>query len=483
VNNLDPYEAFAQYLTRGFEALGASFRPVVPQDLKGQYFVIKKTGHLSIGEAPSSAPKPNQKAFEDFNSQVTCHIAMLPALLAVKLGYGNEVVQELMLINDANIRDVGMQFSEYNHFTGMMVDVEGRNLRSKDVEHRLCEVIAGSEKLSEKAQEILATENGFSSVAYQMMFFDNKELWPATRIAAQLESKNTTNLAVYKDFYDAEGSQDVPNRSYDDLFARLGVTIPAVVNSKYFKPMFFEDLIERAYRQDEFAAEIIEYGLTHRDQTIQKAFARGIAYALVFEVERFDEDDVEHVLALITNELEGAKLPVYGRSLVTELNLLPVGFDPDDDELDPNIYPGLCNRTTIVKRLITELMSTEPGDVAFGQFHALGTLSRLRLPEQDISGIDHSKAIHYLLAAYNAFTDSDPQLKNHQDIAHLHKCVHDCLETFLTILPKDQFSYEGLEGLSQDKILMLATAGFDMFKLPKMELPTLGRHFTNELGI
>ena len=483
MTNLDPYDAFAQYLTRGFEALGESFRPVVPQDLKGQYFVIKKTGRLTLGEAPSAVPKPNQKAFEDFNSQVTCHIAMLPALLAVKLGYGNKVVQELMLLNDANIRDVGLQFSEYNHFTGMTVDVEGRNLRPKDIERRFCEVIAGSEELSEKAQEILATENGFSSEAYQMMFFDNKELWPATRIAAQIESKNTTNLDVYKDFYDAEGEQDVPNRSFDTLFTRLGVTIPEIVNSKYFKPRFFEDLIERAYRQDEFAAEIIEYGLTHPDQTIQKAFARGMAYSLMFEVESFDEDDLEHVLTFITNELEGAKHPVYARSLVTELNLLPVGFDPDDDELDPNIYCGLCDRATVVKRLINELMSTDPGDVAFGQLHALGNLTTLRLPEQDMSGIDHSKAVHYILAAYAAYTDSNPQLKSHQDMAYLHKRVHSCLETFLTILPKDQFVYEDLKELSQDQILLLATAGFDMFKLPKMELPTKGRHFTNQLGI
>lgn len=483
MNNLDPHEAFAQYLTKGFEALGASFRPVVPHDLKGQYFVIKKTGFLSLGEVPSSVPKPNQKAFEDFNAQVTCHIDMLPALLALKLGYGNEVLQELMVLNDANIRDVGMQFSEFNHFTGMMVDVDGRNLRPKDVEHRFCEVIAGSEKLSAKAQEILATENGFASVAYQMMFFDNKDLWPATRIADQLESKNLKNLAIFKDFYESEGEHDLPNGSYDELFTRLGVTIPAVVNSKYFKPMFFEDLIERAYANDTFAAEILTYGLNHPDPTTQKAFARGVTYSLVFEVERFDEGDTDSVLAFIKSELEGTKHFGYAQSLVTELNLLPVGFDPDEDELDSSTYPGLSESSTVVKRLITELMATAPGDVAFGQFHALGNLTTLCLPEQDISGIDHAKAVHYLMAAYTAFTDGNPQLKNYQDNAYLHKRVHACLETFLTILPKDKFGYEGLEGLSQDQILMLATAGFDMLKLPKMELPTMGRHFTNQLGI
>lgn len=483
MNILDPHDAFAQYLTKGFEALGASFRPVVPHDLKGQYFIIKKSGFLSLGEVPSSVPKPNQKAFEDFNTQVTCHIDMLPALLAIKLGYGNEVVQELMELNDASIRDVGMQFSEYNHFTGMMVDVEGRNLRPTDVERRFCEVIAGSVKLSEQAKEILATEHGFATVAYQMIFFDNQDLWLSTRIAAQLESKNLKNLAVFRAFYEAEGERDLPNGSYDELFTRLGVTIPAVVNSKYFKPMFFEDLIERSYANDAFAAEILSYGLNHPDLATQKAFARGVTYSLVFEVERFDEGDTDNVLAFIKNELESTKHFGYAQSLVTELNLLPVDFDPDEDELDSSTYPGLSESTTVVKRLITELMATDPGDVAFGQFHALGNLTTLCLPEQDISGIDHSKAIHYILAAYTAFTDSNPQLKNHQDISYLHKRVHACLETFLTILPKDQFAYEGLEGLSQDHILMLATAGFDMLKLPKMELPTLGRHFTNELGI
>lgn len=483
MNSLDPHDAFAQYLEKGFATHGSSFRPVVPQDLKGQYFPIKKTGVLALGDVPSSTPKPNQRAFEDFNTQVTCHIEMLPALLAIKLGYGNEVVQELMELNDATIREVGLQFTGYNHFTGMMVDVEGRNLRPNDVEHRLCAVIAGSAKLSAETKKILETENGFTSIAYQMMFFDNKDLWPATRIAEQLKSKNSTNLAIYKDFYKAEGEHDLPNGNYDDLFARLGISIPAVVNSKYFKPMFFEDLIERAYVNDAFAAEILGYGLNHPDPNMQKAFARGVAYSLVFECERFEEGDTDRVLAFIKNELESTKHFDYAQSLITELNLLPLNFDPEEDELDSSTYPGLSEKSTVVKRLLAELMATDPGDVAFGQFYALGNLTTLCLPEQDISGIDHSKAVHHILAAYNAFTDSDPQLKNRQDIAYLHKRVHACMETLLTDLPKDKFAYEGLQGLSQEQILMLATAGFDMLKLPKMEFPTLGRHFTNELGI
>lgn len=478
MNNLDPYEAFAKYLAEGFDALGSSFRPVIPADLDGYHYIIKKSAGLKLGQ---SLLKVN--AFDDIECQVACYIKILPALLAIRLGYDNKVVQELMELNDANIPEIGMQFSEFDDATHVMVNVEGRTLRPKDLELRFCEVIAGSEVLSEKALKIMATENGHITAAYQMIFVDNKELWPASRIAKQLESKNTRNLAVFKGFYDSEGEQDLPNGRYDELFKRLGVTIPAVVNSKYFKPMFFEDLIERAYVNDAFAAEILTYGLNHPDQITQKAFARGITYSLVFEVERFDEGDTDNVLAFIKNELESTKHFGYAQSLVTELNLLPVGFDPDEDELDSATYPGLSESSTVVKRLITELMATDPGDVAFGQFHALGNLTTLCLPDQDISGIDHSKAIHYILAAYAAYTDSNPQLKSHQDIAYLHKRVHACLETFLTILPKDQFVYEDLEGLSQDQILMLATAGFDMFKLPKMELPTLGRHFTNELGI
>lgn len=483
MNTLDPHESFAQYLAKGFEDLGAAFRPVVPEDLKGQFFIIENTGALSLGDVPTSTPRPDQKAFEDFNAQVTCHIAILPALLAIKLGFGDEVVQEMLELNDANISDAKLQYSGYNHFTGMMVDVEGRNIRPKDVERRICGAIAGSEKLAEKAKHILETENGYVDIAYQMMFFDNQELWPATRIAEQLESKNTRNLAVFKGFYESEGEFDLPNGNYDELFKRLGVTIPAVVNSKYFKPMFFEDLIERSYANDTFAAETLGYGLNHPDPVTRKAFARGVAYSLVFEVERFDEGDIDSVLAFIKHELEGAKQLGYAQSLVTELNLLPVDFDPDEDELDRATYPGLTDTSTVVKRLITELMETDPGDIAFGQLHAFGNLKTLCLPEQDISGIDHGKAVLHIMAAYRAFTDSDPQLKNHQDIAYLHKRVHACLETFLTILPKADFDYTTLGDLTQGEILMLATAGFDMLRLPKMELSTLGKHFTNELGI
>lgn len=483
MNNLDPYDAFAKYLADGFDVLGSSFRPVIPAELVGNHFIIKKLTTSKPATDSLTLPPRNINAFDGIDSQVSCNISILPALLAIRLGYSDQVVQALMELNGASIRDIDMQFSEYDDSTKVMVDVEGRSLSPNDVERRLREAIATSERLSHEAQKILATENGYAAAAYKMIFVENEELWPATRISRQLESKNTRNLDIFKGFYESEGEHDLPNGSYDELFIRLGVTIPAVVNSKYFKPMFFEDLIERAYVNDTFAAEILTYGLNHPNPTTQKAFARGVTYSLVFEVERFDEGDTDNVLAFIKNELESTKHFGYAQSLVTELNLLPVGFDPDEDELDSSTYPGLSESSTVVKRLITELMATAPGDVAFGQFHALGNLTTLCLPEQDISGIDHAKAVHYLMAAYTAFTDGNPQLKNYQDNAYLHKRVHACLETFLTILPKDQFTYEGLEGLSQDQILMLATAGFDMLKLPKMELPTMGRHFTNQLGI
>jgi len=172
-------------------------------------------------------------------------------------------------------------------------------------------------------------------------------------------------------------------------------------------------------------------------------------------------------------------------SVVMQLNFMPQEpFTRKKNIVDTDCFDNLLDSPqSILGQVAAEMTSLAPDDFALAHFMAFSQIKTLGFLDHDCSGFDPHQLAIQVLHGYEAFSTPDGVYANNNKLEIDEVARKGAVSLISLLLRQHDFDHNAFRGLQSRSIAVLAGAGLDAARLPRMNTRDLGRVFGDDLGI
>lgn len=341
-------------------------------------------------------------------------------------------------------------------------------------------------------------EEDENSLIMVMTAAKSPRLWPKTLIsryakenegrgeAPERELSTVLHSFTPKVVHESQLPHDARGPRIDWFLDRSGMLLPAVTTKAlgYFNP--WEDLVHAASQKNcrPVIEQIMHFCLDNPPPALRPGIEHGLRGMTVASSENITDGLGIHVY--LQQTLKGTWLEPVLSSDVLKLNLLGSNdgmnviaklngnFDEDNSLWEDQARLG--------ERVFQEICATPADRIGVAHFDAVGYLGRIVGPQDYSPALAREKTLVHLLSGLQRVLGKE-QLST-EEIDEVREFAIERCKTAVRLLGhKYEFDYEGFRGLSSIGVRVLAEAGLDLRKLPRMNNRDKGRVLENDLGM
>jgi hypothetical protein len=331
-----------------------------------------------------------------------------------------------------------------------------------------------------------------SVVQFALLNSQIKENWTITKIQA-LSRAFDQGTTTPEDFFDLENTElfvnssnvpTFPNGSMIDFIARSGLLTPEVARKKLFRHEAWETMfVDWHTLNNDRWLPVFEFCIKNLAGEPRKALIRALHSLIPNDVT--DNQSVGYVYQELMDKTEEWGISDIGHSVVMKLNYLPTVPVPNKLHIkDTHSFDELLSAPqSILGQVVEEVMDVGADEFALAHFCAFKQIENLGLHKQDLSGFDPNRFTLKVMQAYEAFSTPVGVYANEGKL-ELDKMARDGAKALvLMILREHDFDHTVFKHLQSRSIAILASAGLDKTRLPKMTLQDLGSVFSEDMGL
>jgi hypothetical protein len=453
-------------------------------------------------------------ADKDYYETVHCEHVNLPLIVAFQAGLRGKLLVEIAKHHRIDVYGLietldAMRFKHYEMPDAFGGDVP---LSSLYIE---CVKVA-SEAFPDMLTLVLKTQNSVSGLNLYSIHSENPEHWPVTRLTEHMKNMEQGTVApdyrINTDCYNISSVQDtdeyLPTDAsgirYDLYLERSGMLLPEVARKKIGNVTLWEDMLDVATADDDQGMSgLFNYCIKHAPEHLRPAIYRGLA-GMTLACSGYLTDGLG-LFKYFKAKTAGTWLepishnPLFINSLmgnhILTLNRITIAFHsaaqpktpPQSSQDDMNDLLGRSitsqgQMSALMEHCLTLIMNKPVDEIGSSEFQ-IALLEKQALPEQVFSEDFRAEpAIVHMLKALESFTLPEKVgilRKNDLDEAALNSCAY----VARTLANHVELDYRAFAGLSSSGIRVLAEAGLDKRKLPRMNTKDRGILVSQELGL
>ena len=441
---------------------------------------------------------------EDIPCVISCDSINLPLIVAVQSGVASHQLVEIARHHEVNVESLldtidSIVITDYPFY-----DRNGNNIPNS----QLCiEIIKAVSIAFPNELSHVLLELQYPAVHLNMASLHSEDPthWPATRIAAHMKALEAGDdefpplkgkYYALNDFkrdssFDAYLPRDESGPRYDLYLERSGMLLPEVITKKIHPMTLWEDMVSHARVGNGLGLSgLLNYcidGAPFRFKpSIEKALQSMCGSGKDFFKSSFWQYN------FLEKRIKGTWLEAH---VFTPMLLINLVSDDDfenvleklreqgvDYTYQADDFVDLVKTPNTLNQWLADIMASEPQALGLSHFQ-IYHLERYQLPMQILS--DHWQPeviILHVLKGLELFVtnDSDQNLPKRQLDA---QAFQGCVYVAKTLASRHELDYKAFSGVSSMSIRVLAEAGLDKRRLPRMNNRDKGILVLQEMGL
>ena len=333
-----------------------------------------------------------------------------------------------------------------------------------------------------------------SVVRFALLSSQLKENWTITKIQA-LSRAFDQGTTTPEDFFDQENLElfvnsnrvpTLPNRSVVDFFSRSGLFSAEVAKKKYHLHEAWETMFIDMYTLNKDRWQpVMEFCIQNLINEPRASMIRALHAMLPHQTSSTDNPSVGYVYQDLKDRLAEWGIDDIGTSVVMQLNFLPTVPVTDKTHIrETSSFDELLSAPqTILDQVVEELKDVEADDFTLAHFCAFKQIENLGYRQQDLSCFDPNIFTLKVMQAYEAFSTPDGVYAS-PDKLKVDAIARDGAKSLVSLLLREHdFDHTVFKHLQSRSVAILAAAGLDKSRLPKMTIKDLGQVFGEDLGL
>jgi len=460
---IDATQLYQQFV-KGFEQYGSSYAPDFPEmdDLSRLELPAK-----SQFESPSYLPSAK----------------WLPAVVAASLGMSPKAIGNLL--HRYGVQPIEFEKLSWNKAIGDYQEKtpEGWNIAAR--------ILDGFETKSVYQYELGKFQHPV--VQYALLHSENEAHWSVSRIE-RISQLFKLGKATHEDFQNLENKDlfitshvapTYPNLSPVDFVMRSGLLHPDHIKKKFNLHEAWEVMFNDLYVSGKRWEDTVVYCIKNLSNESREAMVRAIQTMTPSINDNADDKSVGYFYEDIKRKLTEIGAAEIFDSVIMKLNFMP------SVEMKDRLYIKetfsfddlLESPEKVLGQVVNELGSVNPDDFALGHFTALHQIKTLWRLDQDCSGFDPNAFALKVLKAYEAFSTPEGVYAAEEKLL-VDSYARQGVQSLISVLLRQHdFDHSVFKSLESRSVAILAKAGLDKSRLPRMNAHDLGSVFSEDLGI
>ncbi len=304
------------------------------------------------------------------------------------------------------------------------------------------------------------------------------EVWPSTfieKVEQERQKDNGYSLCFDEGAFNLNENlrQDI-ELDPSDYIKRSGMLTSGIIRKSVGHTSLWEDfLLSALTAKTPYATRIFDY--LFNEESLKPLLHTAMRSISIQFEGNFDSGDM--IYLSIKETVEGTWAQGLENSLVLKLNMSNVG-------MDPNINHFTENPESVFEELANDILKDPVELTGFAHFMAINQLKRYDLmPAQTISPeFDAEGFLIHLLQAHSTFVAKCPSVSD--DKQEIDDIASEACKTAAEILARDR-TLDGtrFSSLKLPEVIILAQAGIDPAKLPKLPHYERGLLLESSLGL
>jgi hypothetical protein len=440
---------------------------------------------------------------EDNSAEILCDCVNLPLIVAFQSGITGQGLVDIARHHEVNTQSLlymldSMVITDYVFYDR---GGESVSLSKLCIECIKAVSIAFPEALSTALREMLypAAHLNLASI-----HSENPDHWPATRLADHMKAIEAEKGAVrlsssyyamndmIRDFvFDGYMLTDSTGPRYDLYLERSGMLLPEVITKKVHPLSLWEDMVKNAKGDSgKGLSGLFNYCINSAHPNVRPAIAKALQCMTSTTANFFKANYWQYMF--LTKKLHGTWLETHVQTprllinLVSDDNfeivlekLREQGIEYVDHADD---FADLVKAPDTLNQWLEDIMATEPQELSLSHFNIF-RLENYEMPEQTFSNRWRpEEVIRHMLEGMELFV-----AKNVEEIPGKRKidgqAFDGCVYVTKTLASRHELDYKAFSGASSLSIRVLAEAGLDKRRLPRMNYKDKGILVSAELGL
>jgi hypothetical protein len=269
-----------------------------------------------------------------------------------------------------------------------------------------------------------------------------------------------------------------------DFISRSGLLTPEVARKKLFRHEAWETmLVDWHTLNNERWLPVFEFCIKNLAGEPRKAMIRALHSLVPNDVT--DNQSVGYVYQELMDKTAEWGIDDIGHSVVMKLNYLPTVPVPNKRYIkDTHSFDDLLSAPqSILGQVVEELKDVSAEDFALAHFCAFKQIENLGYHQQDLSGFDPNRFALKVMQAYEAFSTPVGVYANVGKL-EIDDMAREGAKALVSLLVREHdFDHTVFKNLQSRSVAILASAGLDKSRLPKMSYQDLGQVFGEDLGL
>lgn len=441
------------------------------------------------------------QADKDYYETVYCEHVNLPLIVAFQAGLRGKQLVEIAKHHRIDVYGLidmldAMRLKHYEMPNQFGDDIPLSTLYIECVK-------VASEAFPDMLTLVLRTQNSISGLNLYSIHSENPEHWPVTRLTEHMKNMEQGTVApdyrINTDCYNISSVQetdehlptDTSGIRYDLYLQRSGMLLPEVARKKIGNVTLWEDMLDVAMADDDQGMSgLFNYCIKHAPEHLRPAIYRGLA-GMTLACSGYLTDGLG-LFKYFKAKTAGTWLepishnPLFINSLLGDGHLLTLNkiIVATNSAAEPKIplQSSQAQLSTVLERFLTLIMNKPIDEIGSSEFQ-IAMLEKQALPEQVFSeNFRAEQAILHMLKALESFTLPEKVgTLRHNDLDEA--ALNSCAYVARTLANHVELDYWAFAGLSSSSIRVLAEAGLDKRKLPRMNTKDRGILVSQELGL
>lgn len=455
---------------RGFETEGSGYSPDFPEMFDNNRVMISDRMESISGIQHPTLPSAK----------------WVPAVVAVHVGMSPRIVGKLLTRYGVEPHEL-QDFGYHNALGAYGEEVpEGFGL--------VAGLLAGFEAVATEPLQYDLGKKQHTVVRGALLHSELDSNWTVSRLSALSQAfrlgdpkpEDYLNLEDRDLYACSDAVPTFPNRNAVDFLKRSGLLHPEVAKKKFHLHEAWEVILVDWYTDNDARwGRLVESCLEKLVGEHRLAMTRALQTVIPARSGAAKNAPTGYIYDELKEKAIKLGAGDNFNSVVMQLNFLPTMPVVNKQYIAGTThFDDLLNEpTTILSKVVSELKGADADDFALAHFTALGQITTLGFVDQDLRGFDPNAFTLKVLKAYEAFSTpegvyaSDDKLKNDE-------LAREGAKSLVSLLMRTHdFDHSAFRVLGSRGVSILASAGLDQSKLPRMTGRDLGRVFGEDLGL
>jgi hypothetical protein len=428
---------------------------------------------------------------DHYSCAISCDFVNAPLIAAVQSGIRGHQLVDIAKHHQVNVPSLIETLDSMYVTSYPLYDSSGDEIPISALYIECIKTISHAfpDELSEALQP-----NGYDDALNSCTILcDNPVHWPSTRLTAHMKAveEGAPDLQPLDErfFYLNNSSigyrfipQDASGPRYDLYLERSGMLNPEVISKKIGDLRLWEDLIQMV-RENAFKMHgLLDYCITSPPEHFKPVILSALKN-MTMAADSFDGDGVKNYCYLC-NLKQGSWLAPLDTDPKLFINL--ISSDSFEKELSDWSFAGevtdMVRNTGTLDYWLRDIMSTKPEDLGLSHFR-IYRLGKMNLPKQVITPpFAPEQVLTHMLAGLESFVVPNGS-KNARNLEGEDQAMKGAIFLAKTLASRYELDYIAFASVSSLGVRVLAEAGLDKRRLPRMNYRDKGILVSAELGL